>query len=61
MVAVCPPEPDVTPLIDKDAIYREAIHEALERRILGDLKTITIPRQGTGGKGGASYKKEVFL
>ena len=37
MVAVCPPEPDVTPLIDKDAIYRDAIRKQ------GELQRLVAP------------------
>ncbi len=37
MAAVCPPEPDVAPLIDKDAIYREAIRKQ------GELQHLVAP------------------
>lgn len=37
MVAVCPPAPDVTPVIDKDAIYREAIRKQ------GELQRLVAP------------------
>jgi adhesin transport system outer membrane protein len=43
MAAVCPPEPDVAPLIDKDAIYREAIRKQgeLQHLVAPDAPTAT--------------------
>ena len=41
MYAVCPPESDVTPLIDKDAIYRDAIKNQ------GSLQGLIAPEPAT--------------